>query len=58
MVGPFRGPCLYMVCPCIAMTGQSSLTWSNLEQLAHGDASYIETGASSFKTVVDVESVL
>ena len=26
--------------------GQSSSTWSNLEQVAHGDASWSETGAS------------
>ena len=26
--------------------GQSNLTWPNLEQVAHGDASWSETGAS------------
>ena len=28
------------------MTGQSNLMWPNLEQMAHGDASWSETGAS------------
>ena len=40
------GPCLDMPCPWIAITGQSNLTWSNLEQLAHNDASWSEMGAS------------
>ena len=26
--------------------GQSNSTWSNLEKVAHGDASWSETGAS------------
>ena len=39
LIGPLDGPCLNMTYPCIAITGQSSLMWLNLEQLAHGDAS-------------------
>ena len=35
-----------MPCPWIAITGQSYLTWLNLEQVAHGDASWSEMGAS------------
>ena len=35
-----------MPCPWIIITGKSNSTWSNLEQLAHGDASWSETGVS------------
>ena len=35
-----------MPCPWIAITGQSYSKWLNLEQLAHGDASWNERGAS------------
>ena len=32
-------------------TGQCNSTWSNLEQVAHGDASWSETGASPLDTL-------
>ena len=42
-LGPIDGPCLNMPCPWIVLTGQSDSTWSNLEQLAHNNASWSET---------------